>query len=155
VSAFEAEFLDCPRWVRSTRFNLAGARLADRHYSRRTVGSGQFMPPGRALVLLTTDGAAVWGSHWPRVEYALDGLDAWRCSIFRNEGPFLSSELIAEAMLATRNAWGAPPRDGWLTYVDRLKVNSEHPGYCFKMAGWSLDREYQNRRLIRLRATAA
>ena len=51
------------------------------------------MPPGRTLVLVTENGDAVWGTHWPQAELALDGLDAWRCSIFRNEGPLLSSML--------------------------------------------------------------
>jgi hypothetical protein len=55
-----------------------GAALADRHYSRRTIGAPQFMPPGRKLVLLTADADAVWGSSWPFAEYvkhAWGGMD--------------------------------------------------------------------------------
>ena len=43
-------------------------------------------PVGRVLVLVTPCERAVWLAHWPRADLALDGLDAWRCSIFRNEG---------------------------------------------------------------------
>lgn len=43
-------------------------------------------PPGRVLVLVTPCERAVWLAHWPRADLALEGLDAWRCSIFRNEG---------------------------------------------------------------------
>lgn len=49
---------------------------------------------GKTLVLLTADGAAVWG--------VIENMDPagglrWRCSIFRNEGPHRSSDLIREA----------------------------------------------------------
>lgn len=83
----------------------------------------------------------------------MDGLDAWRCSIFRNEGAALSSELIVAAMQLTARLW-APlrPVDGWVTWVDTRKVVSTNPGYCFKQAGWWHDKSYQHRYLVRLRA---
>jgi hypothetical protein len=147
-----ALFSETGAWRRTTKFDGRAAALADRHYSRRTVGSPQFMPPGRTLVLITEGGDAVWGTHWPRADLTLDGLDAWRCSIFRNEGPGLSSELITEAMQRTADTWHDRPRDGWLTFVAKDRVRSSNPGYCFLMAGWWLDRNWTHPKLIRLRA---
>lgn len=140
------------RWQRVTKFDPRAAALADRHYSRRTPGSPQFMPPGRTLVFLTVDGRAVWGTHWPQAHLSLDGLDAWRCSIFRNEGPHLSSDLIREAMELTAEAWSTRPRDGWLTFVRTDRVRSVNPGMCFKAAGWQLDRGWTHPTMVRLRA---
>ena len=65
----------------------------------------------------------------------MNGLDGWTCTIFRNEGRFLSSFLIlaAERELISRHDFGP---DGLITYVFDRKVNSENPGFCFKRAGW-------------------
>jgi hypothetical protein len=131
------------RWGVSDRFDPPAVALADRHYSRVRPGTPQFMPSGRALVFVTEDARAVWGSSY-QVSY--DGIayawysgqfDAWVCSIFRNEGPHLSSELVREAVAATRHAWGDPPRDGFLTFVDAGKVRPKRdPGRCFIRAGF-------------------
>jgi hypothetical protein len=83
---------------------------------------------------------------------AYDHLNAYRNSYFHNEGAGLSSELIIEAMLLTIRLWGEPPADGWVTWIDTRKVASANPGYCFKRAGWWLDRTWSHRYLIRLRA---
>lgn len=125
-------------WTAVPKFTPAAALLADGHYSRRTIGSPQFMPPGQTLVLLTGDGLAVFGWWRPHPSsgiVAMNGLDGWTCTIFRNTGPTLSSELIraAEAELLSRYDCGP---DGFLTYVWDKKVRSTNPGYCFKMAGW-------------------
>lgn len=137
-------------WHRTTKFDTRAAALADRHYSRRKVGSSQFMPPGRTLVFITDDALAVWGTHWPRADLAMDGLDAWRCSIFRNEGPLLSSDLIREAMSLTAELWQTRPRDGWLTFVKVDAVRSVNPGACFKKAGWRLDHDWKHPTMVRL-----
>ena len=55
---------------------------------------------------------------------------------FRNEGAGLSSELIREAVAATRAIWGPPPALGFVSFVDARKVRSTNPGYCYQMAGW-------------------
>lgn len=138
-----------PSWIVTTRSDAAVRALRSRHYSTlgatgRTVG-----PPGRVLILRTSDGLAGWISHWPRADLALDKLDAFRCSLFRNEGPRRSSELIREAMVLTEAAWGAPP-DGWITWIEPGKVASSIPGYCFRRAGWRRDRTWSSPRLIRL-----
>ena len=125
-------------WLVVPKFSPAAARLADGHYSRRKVGSPQFMPPGQTLVLLTPDARAVFG--WWRPDpgsglSSMNGLDGWTCTIFRNTGPHLSSELIlaAEYELLRRHDCGP---DGLITYVWDAKVRSANPGYCFKVAGW-------------------
>jgi len=106
-------------------------------------------------VLVTEDARAVWVSHWPNPSLALDGLDAWRCTLFRNEGPVLSSQLVRAAMTATAEHWQDRPAAGWLTWVDTTYTASSNPGYCFQRAGWTLDREWRSRKspaLRRLRA---
>jgi hypothetical protein len=86
----------------------------------------------------------------------MDGLDAWRNTYFHNEGAGLASELITEAMDVTLRLWGDPPPDGWVTWIDTRKVQpTTNPGFCFKIAGWRLDRSYVHPYLVRLRADAA
>lgn len=126
-------------WQRGIKFDRAGALLADGHYSRRKVGSPQFMPPGETIVLLTVDELAVWGWWRPAPSSGLasmNGLDGWTCSIFRNTGPLLSSDLILDAELAIEATGYTCGPSGLLTYVWDRKVRSTNPGYCFKMAGW-------------------
>lgn len=126
-------------WRRVTKFDPLAAQLADGHYSRRTKGSPQFMPPGQTLVLMGMDGKAVFGWWRPHPESgleAMNGLDGWTCTIFRNIGPRLSSELILEAeKYLVDTGWGCGP-DGLLTYVWDARVRSTNPGYCFIRAGW-------------------
>lgn len=127
------------RWCLSWRADPRAARLADEHYSRRTVGAAQFTPPGRVVVLLTEPADALWVTWHGDPQY-IDheyAADAWVCSIFRNTGEALSSELIVEALAATRAQWDAPPADGTLTFVDGSKVRRKRdPGYCFLRAGF-------------------
>lgn len=123
-------------WRVSHKADPVGAKLADGHYSRRKVGSPQFMPPGQTLVLVRDDAVFGWWRPDPRSGLqSMNGLDGWTCSIFRNVGSRLSSELIlaAERELASRYDCGP---DGMLTYVFDRKVRSVNPGYCFKCAGW-------------------
>jgi hypothetical protein len=68
---------------------------------------------------------------------AMNGLDGWTCSIFRNTGPRLSSELVLEAERLLVREMGDCGPSGLLTYVWDRKVRSSNPGYCFKVAGWS------------------
>jgi len=79
--------------------------------------------------------ALVVGSHPASGLKAMNNLDGWTCTIFRNTGPALSSDLIlaAEHELLSRHDCGP---DGLLTYVWDKKVASVNPGYCFKVAGW-------------------
>ena len=126
------------RWVQVTRADKAARLIADRHYNRQKIGSRQFVPPGRCLVLLSSCEKALWITSWPFAEYVKHAwAGAWVCSAFRNEGAGLSSELIREAVSASRAFWPTPPL-GMVTFVDRTKVRQKkNPGYCYLMAGFS------------------
>jgi hypothetical protein len=56
-----------PMWdglVATSHFDAEMAQLADRHYSRRTVGARQFMYSGRKLVLRDPAGLVLFGWIW-------------------------------------------------------------------------------------------
>lgn len=126
------------RWHLSDRFEPRTRALADRHYNRQKVGSPQFVPPGRCLVLVTEDADAFWVTSWPFAEYVKHAWPgAWVCSAFRNESDHLSSDLIRDAVAATRWNWPDVPDLGMVTFVDRDKTRPKRdPGYCYLMAGW-------------------
>jgi hypothetical protein len=127
------------RWHLSHCADDRARPLADRHYNRQKKGAKQFAPPGRKLVLLTEDASALWISSHPYAVYTKhEWAGAWVNSLFRNERPErdLSSELILEAIAATRAHWGDAPPLGIVTFVDRTKVKSSNPGYCYKRAGF-------------------
>jgi len=124
------------RWHISHRFDPAALPLADRHYNRQKPGTPQFVPPGKCIVLLTEDADALWVSSWPMREYTKhEWAGAWVNTLFRNESPHLSSELILEAISATRSIW-TPPDLGIITFVDADEVESRNPGYCYECAGF-------------------
>jgi hypothetical protein len=127
-------------WALSHRFDERALPLADRHYNRRKVGSPQFVPPGRCVVLLTADADALWVTSWPFAEYVRhDWPGAWVCSCFRNESEHLSSAMIREAVAVTRWRWPEIPDVGMVTFVDKAKTRQKRdPGYCFLMAGFVL-----------------
>lgn len=129
------------RWRMSNRFDPFGARMADRHYSRQKPGTPQFTGNGSTVVLLAPqlgEASALWVTKWQRFVRTEWWLDAWVCSLFRNEGAGLSSELIAEAVAATAAIWGAPPANGFVTFVDPTRTKHKRdPGRCFRKAGWA------------------
>ena len=136
-------------WTLTNKGDQECRALADRHYSRQTVGARQFTRPGRNLVLKTENADAVWVT-WSGIRD--DGVDAWECTIFRNESAHLSSELIREAVEITIREWGQPPADGIITYVDDANVRSTNPGFCFLKAGWTKTGRSKRRKLLRLSA---
>ena len=127
-------------WELAHRFDRFAADIADRHYNRRNVGSPQFVPPGRCMVLTasTDAGRALWVTSWPFPEYVRHAWPgAWICSAFRNEGAGRSSDLIRQAVAATRFYFGEPPELGMVTFVDRSKVRPKaNPGHCYIIAGF-------------------
>lgn len=129
-------------WRLVTEFDPRANELADRHYSRQSPGCGQVGGPGKRLVMLTPCAGAMWLTHYPRPDLAQDGLDAYRCSIFRRESGPLASSLVAAAMELTEHLWGPAP-DGWVTWIDTRKVRSSNPGYCFLRAGWRHDPDWR------------
>lgn len=114
--------------------------LYDRHYSRRpsSVGYPNVAGPGRPFVLVTADGLALWVVLAQQAEFtdhAWKG--AWVCTVFRNEGPLLSSTLVRMAVARTCGAWGPLPAAGLVTFVDANRVSlTRDPGRCFLKAGF-------------------
>ena len=123
-------------WSLSHHRDPASALIADRHYSRQTPGSDQFMPPGRKLVLSRAD--AVWGTSWPFAQYVRhQWAGAMLCCLFRNEGECLSSSLIRDALAATRWRYPELPALGMVTFINAAKVRHKRdPGRCFLRAGF-------------------
>ena len=122
-------------WREVKRCDPGARELADRHYSRQTVGHREFMPPGETLVLVhgagpLFGGGAVWGSS----RNVFKGRTRLRCSIFRNESTTRSSDLIRTATAATYARW---PSERLTTEVQIEAVKAKrHPGYAFRCAGW-------------------
>lgn len=125
-------------WTLSHRFDKRALPLADRHYNRQKIGSPQFVPPGRCVVLLTEKADALWVSSWPFAQYVKhDWAGAWVCSCFRNESEVLSSLLIREALSVTRFIWGDPPELGMVTFINPDKVRKKRDfGRCYLRAGF-------------------
>lgn len=97
------------------------------------------MPPGETIILLTPDNLAVFGWWRPAPSSglsAMNNLDGWTCTIFRNEGAELSSNLILDAERCLKEIATSIGPDGMLTYVWDKKIKSVNPGCCFKKAGW-------------------
>lgn len=126
-------------WIRSHKFDPRARVIADRHYNRQKLGSPQFCPPGKTVVLYAEKdaGRALWVSSFQEfVMHAWPG--AWNCSTFRNESCGLSSELIRDAISATIYEWGDPPAEGMITFVNAGKVKRKRdPGRCFVKAGFT------------------
>ena len=125
-------------WQKVGKFDPRSAAIADEHYSRRTPGSPQFMPPGQTVILWRPKAIfGWWRPHPDSGIQAMNGLDGWTCTIFRNEGAGLSSLLIVEAeqaLVATGHGCGP---DGLLSYVWVKKVRAKRdPGRCYRRAGW-------------------
>ena len=121
-------------WVISRDMNPIAQKLADRHYSRENPGSKKgFIGPGEKIVLLSSDGNALFAWLRQDPELRLDHIDGVNCTIFRNEGPVLSSKLILEAEKFAHDRW---PGLKLFTYVSKEKVKSKNPGWCFIKAGW-------------------
>ena len=122
-----------PGLIKTTHFDPEMAALADRHYSRRTIGASQFLYSGRKLVLRDSVGLVLFGWVWPDPSMRMDGQSGYNCAIFRNESARRSSEIILEAEQHAVDKWG-PGRA--FTYVDPVRIRSANPGCCFKKAGW-------------------
>jgi hypothetical protein len=132
-------------WHLSTRARDDSRQLADRHYNRQKPGTPQFVPTGSCLVLHAGEigePQALWVTSWPRAEYVRHKWPgAWINSLFRNEGAGLSSDLIRQAVAATRAHYGEPPSLGMVTFVNAAKTATRRssrsaPGECYRRAGF-------------------
>lgn len=139
-------------WHRVSNRDPRVIALYNRQYSAargRKAGRyrGGIAGNGESITLLTGDGRAVF--NWIRQDSRRDGQIGVNCSVFRNEGPALSSELIRAACAL---AWQRWPGERLWTYVDgdataRRRGRAHPPGCCFIMAGWTLLPERSRRGL--------
>lgn len=86
---------------------------------------------GETMTLLTADSLAAW--LWLRQQIRDDEQSGVCCTLFRNTGPVLSSELVQQADAL---AWDRWPGERHFTFINPAKVRSSNPGYCFLSAGW-------------------
>jgi len=128
-------------WTRANRFDSDCLPLADRHYNRRKVGSPQFVPPGRCLVLKAP--GAVWVTSWPFAEFVRHAWPgAFVNSLFRKECDGLASDYIRDACAATRAEWSDIPTSGMITFIDPNEVTARKVrgrlciGYAYFEAGF-------------------
>lgn len=123
----------------TNHFDPEMAMLADRHYSRRTVGARQFLYSGRKLVIRDALGDILFGWMYPDEAMRMDAQKGYNCAIFRNESNRKSSEVILECERLAFEKWG-PNR--MYTYIDPAKtaVIKRHGkrvvGFCYLKAGW-------------------
>lgn len=120
-------------WQKSNRADPKARDVADRHYNRQKPGTPQFVPPGRCLVLYAENekGKALWVTSWPFAEYVKHAWPgAWVCSAFRNEGAGIASNMIREAVAATRAFFGDPPALGMITFIDTKKLSQQWCTVC-------------------------
>lgn len=146
-------------WKHVHHANIDARRLADRHYSRQTVGAREFTPPGNKIVLLGKDNAAVWAIQRPAASSGImraDGFKCWNNVIFRNESQLLSSDLILEAIAMCIGLWPDLPEDGLHTFIDPrhikpiMRRSCAVYGYCYIKAGFTEVGITKSRKLIRL-----
>jgi hypothetical protein len=130
------------RWLASTRADKAALPLADRHYNRQKIGSPQFVPPGRCIVLLRENQRALWVTSFPFAQYVKHAwAGAMVNSLFRNEGDEKCSLLIEQAVTETLKTWEFPPL-GIVSFIDpkfvkpTIRRGKRIYGYCYLMAGW-------------------
>lgn len=130
-----------PDWWITRDGDLDCLALYERHYSAYRYADGRgrrlFVGPGEKLVLRTESADAMF--VWRRFlddcidQRTGDRQQGVNCSIFRNEGRILSSNLVAQADRIADVVW---PSCRHYTYVDREKIESTNPGFCFLAAGW-------------------
>jgi hypothetical protein len=125
--------------VKTTHFDAEMSMLADRHYSRRTIGARQFLYSGRKLVLRNTEGTVLVGWVYPDPKMRMDGQTGINCAIFRNESHRKASEILLEAEMLAFEKWGC---QRLYTYIDPDKTKAIYRhgqrvvGWSFRKAGW-------------------
>lgn len=145
------DFVPYETWIHVPVEYPPARALADRHYSRQTIGAEGILPPGERFLFWhedldenlqrRPDLAAAWGV----VRNRFRGVWRFRNSLFRNESRTLSSTLIADATRTTYDCWlrryHAIPTERLTTEVDIEATRARRgkrnpPGYCYLMAGW-------------------
>jgi hypothetical protein len=123
-----------PHWIIGQDGEKELRALYGRHYSARHYKDGRrpakFVGPGEHIVLTLPDRTALF--VWRKFKDD-SGQQGVNCAVFRNESPFLSSDLIREADAIAFFCW---PNMRHYTYVRAEAVASRNPGACFIFAGW-------------------
>ena len=135
---------DVPDWYLTKDGDRSCLALYRRHYSCRNKSASQFVGPGEHIVLRTDAGNAVfvWRNYIDDTIPAQEGIE---CSLFRNESPRQSSELIRQADQIADHCW---PHQRHYTKVGAKDIRSVNPGFCFIAAGWRRCGYTQNGLLI-------
>lgn len=138
-----------PVWYLTKDGDRTCLALYRKHYSCTNQTASQFVGPGEHIVLRTDAGDAVfvWRNYIDDTIPTQEGIE---CSLFRNEGPVLSSELVRQADKIADHCW---PGQRHYTKVSPPDVRSVNPGFCFLAAGWSRSGFTQNGKLILERLT--
>lgn len=140
-------------WKVTTKADQRPRLLADRHYTRQSVGHPMWTRPGYNQILYfeQANGRAASFCWWrPKWESGIkgterkDGLRCIECAIFRNETRYLSSNLIraaVEMVLTWEHALDVEWPDGLITGIGSKETaagrHPDHkPGHCFREAGW-------------------
>ena len=134
-----------PLWYITKDGDRSCIALFRRHYSckNRRRKLEQFVGPGERIVLRTDAADALF--VWRYERHRFDKQDGINCSVFRNESPNLSSELIRQADAIADHCW---PGQRHYTFVSPPDVRSSNPGFCFLAAGWRRTGEITGRGLI-------
>lgn len=123
----------------TNHFDGEMSMLADRHYSRRTIGARQFCYSGRKIVLRDSYGLVLFVWMFPDPSMRRDNQVGYYCSIFRNESNRRASEIIVEAERFAVQRWG-PNRAYTFIDPERTRPVIVHGcrmiGFCFIKAGW-------------------
>lgn len=134
-------------WTTIADGNKQAMALFKKHYTfkerKQKKNAGRFAGPGERIVLLSTDGKALF--VWRKELYRKDDQTGVNCAVFRNEGKILSSELILQA---EEIAWQRWPGARLFTFINARKIKSTNPGYCYKKAGWKVCGESKARKLV-------
>lgn len=113
------------------------ARKARARYTTTSLGNyARFVGNGEHKVLLTRDCDALFA--WRVQTIRQDQQTGVECTVFRKEGAGLASDMIREAIDI---AWRRWPGRRLFTFVDSREIRSGNPGYCFKVAGFTHQRD--------------
>lgn len=131
-----------PVWWVTRDGDLDCLDMYDRHYSAYRYADGRervlFVGPGDKLVLrsLRAEAVFVWRKFTDDCidERTGEKQQGVNCAVFRNESEHLSSSLIRQADAIADAVWTDRRH---YTYVNREKVASRNPGFCFLAAGWN------------------
>ena len=122
-------------WFQVKDGDKTALEMYERHYSCYKYADGRerklFCGPGEKIVLLTKNNDALF--VWRKQLFDKSGQEGVNCAVFRNEGGICSSLLIKEAVEIANRKWC---NERLFTFVNKDKIRSTNPGYCFIKAGW-------------------